>query len=183
MSRVGRMPVPVPSGVEVKLDGNLFSAKGRLGTMNVDVPQGMTVDIQGSEITVTRRSDSKPHRSLHGLTRSLVNSAIVGVHEGFSKKLEIIGVGYRAELKGKSLIMHLGFSHPITFEPLDGIEFEVPDNTHVVVKGRDKQAVGQVASEIRGKRPPEPYKGNGVKYDGEHIRRKAGKTAASLGAF
>ncbi len=177
MSRIGRMPVPLPGGVDVKLEGSLFTAKGPLGELKVDVPEGMAVDVGEKEINVTRASESKEHRSLHGLTRSLVNSAIVGVREGFSKKLEIVGVGYRAEMKGKDLVLHLGFSHPVTIGQPAGIDFETPEPTKITVKGIDKQQVGQWAANIRGHRPPEPYKGKGVKYEGEVIRRKAGKTA------
>jgi large subunit ribosomal protein L6 len=171
------MPVPVPSGVTVALDSGVFRAKGPRGELEVKVPQGMVVEVGGEKVMVSRPSDSKQHRSLHGLTRSLVNSAVVGVSEGFSKALEIVGVGYRAEMKGKTLVLHVGYSHPITVEPPAGVEIETPD-ANIVVKGADKQAVGQVAADIRAHRPPEPYKGKGVKYQGEHIRRKAGKTAA-----
>jgi large subunit ribosomal protein L6 len=178
MSRIGRLPVPVPSGVDVKLDNGVFRAKGKLGELAVNVPRDIGVEISGNEVNVTRPTDQKNHRSLHGLTRTLINSAVVGVSEGFQKNLEIVGVGYRAELKGKSLVMHLGYSHPHTVEAPEGITFEVPEPTKVSIKGPDKQAVGQVAANIRSLRPPEPYKGKGVKYAGEHIRRKAGKAAA-----
>jgi large subunit ribosomal protein L6 len=178
MSRIGKMPVPVPSGVTVSLSDGVFAAKGPLGDLEVDVPEGMTLDIGDAEIVVSRPSDSKPHRSLHGLTRSLVNSAVLGVSQGFSKTLEITGVGYRAEIKGKSLVLHLGYSHPIQMDPPPNVEFLTPDATHVVVKGIDKQVVGQLAADIRGCRPPEPYKGKGIRYQGEVVRRKAGKTAA-----
>ncbi len=179
MSRIGKMPVPLPGGVDVKLEGAVFTAKGPLGQLAVNLPIEMTVDLGEKEVNVTRPSDSKEHRSLHGLARSLVNSAVMGVSTGFSKSLEIVGVGYRAEMKGKDLVLHLGFSHPITMHPPKGVEFEAPAPTKVVVKGIDKQQVGQWAANIRGHRPPEPYKGKGVKYEGEVIRRKAGKTAAS----
>jgi large subunit ribosomal protein L6 len=172
------MPVPLPGGVDVKLEGSKLTAKGPLGQLEVKVPEGMTVDLGEKEITVTRASESKEHRSLHGLTRSMVNSAVVGVSTGFSKTLEIVGVGYRAEMKGKDLVLHLGYSHPVQVVPPAGLEFEAPEPTKVVVKGIDKQQVGQWAANIRGYRPPEPYKGKGVKYEGEVIRRKAGKTAA-----
>jgi large subunit ribosomal protein L6 len=178
MSRIGKMPVPVPKGVTATLDGSTFRAKGPLGEMKVDVPQGTSVEIADGEIRVKRESDSKQHRSLHGLSRSLVNSAVVGVSQGYSRTLEIIGVGYRGELKGKNLVLHLGYSHPITVTPPAGIDLVTPDPTHVVVKGVNKQAVGQIAANIRALRPPEPYKGKGVKYAEETIRRKAGKTAA-----
>jgi large subunit ribosomal protein L6 len=155
-----------------------LTAKGPLGELTVRTPGEMSVVLDQEEIRVERPSDSKTHRSLHGLTRTLIHSAVVGVSEGFEKKLEITGVGYRAEMKGKNLVLHLGYSHPITMEPSKGVEFQAPEPTKVLVKGADKQAVGQLAAEIRSKRPPEPYKGKGVKYEGEHIRRKAGKTAA-----
>ena len=177
MSRIGRLPVPVPSGVTVKLEKGLLTTKGPLGELSVRLSDEMNVTVDDGEIRVERPSDSKTHRSLHGLTRSLVNSAVVGVAQGFEKKLEITGVGYRAELKGKNLVLNLGFSHPITVEPPAGIEFQVPEPTKISIKGADKQAVGQVAAEVRAHRPPEPYKGKGVRYEGEHIRRKAGKTA------
>jgi large subunit ribosomal protein L6 len=178
MSRIGKLPVPVPGGVTVKLERGVFSAKGPLGELMVKVPRGIGVAIEGAEVLVTRPSDSKPHRSLHGLTRSLLNSAVLGVSQGFSKTLEIVGVGYRAEMKGKALVLHVGYSHPVTMEPPAGIGFETPEPTKVVVKGADKVAVGQMAADVRSKRPPEPYKGKGIKYQGEQIRRKAGKTAA-----
>lgn len=178
MSRVGKLPVTVPGGVQVKLEGGVFTAKGPKGELSVAVPAEIRVAIAEGEVRVERPSESKTHRSLHGLTRSLVNSAVVGVSAGFQKTLEIVGVGYRAEMKGKTLVMQLGYSHPITIEPPVGIEFETPEPTKVVVKGADKQRVGQVAAEIRARRPPEPYKGKGVKYEGEQVRRKAGKTAA-----
>jgi len=178
MSRIGRLPVPVPTGVTVKLESGVFTAKGKLGELSLKVHRDLTVDVGESEVVVTRPTDQKLHRSLHGLTRTLINSAIVGVSEGFSKTLEIVGVGYRAELKGKDLVMNLGHSHPHTIQPAEGITFEVPEPTKVVIKGADKQKVGQVAADVRGLRPPEPYKGKGVKYQGEFIRRKAGKAAA-----
>jgi large subunit ribosomal protein L6 len=178
MSRIGKMPVPLPKGVTTALEGDEFRAKGPLGEMKVDIPKGMSLEIQAEEVLVKRDGDSKTMRSLHGLARSLVNSAVQGVSQGFSKTLEITGVGYRGEIKGKNLVLHLGYSHPITVVPPTGIELLTPDPTHVVVKGVDKQAVGQVAANIRGFRPPEPYKGKGVKCSNEVIRRKAGKTAA-----
>jgi large subunit ribosomal protein L6 len=178
MSRIGRLPVRVPASVTVAYRGGVFTAKGPLGELSMKIPPEMEVQVGEGEVRVLRPSDSKTHRSLHGLARSLVNSAVVGVSQGYSKSLEIVGVGYRAEKKGKALVMHLGYSHPITLDPPPGIEFETPEPTKVVVKGADKQAVGQMAADIRGQRPPEPYKGKGVKYAGEVIRRKAGKTAA-----
>jgi large subunit ribosomal protein L6 len=170
--------VPVPGGVDVKLEGETFTAKGPKGTLRVSIPPAIAVTIDDGEVRVTRPTDGKEHRSLHGLTRSMVHSAVVGVSAGFDRTLEIAGVGYRAEKKGNDLVLHLGYSHPITVVPPAGIEFETPEPTKVVVRGADKQVVGQVASDIRSKRPPEPYKGKGIRYEGEQIRRKAGKTAA-----
>ena len=179
MSRIGKLPVPVPDKVNVSLAERVFTAKGPNGELAVNLPADMLVEIGEGEITVKRPSDSKQHRSLHGLTRSLVNSAVVGVSVGFEKRLKIVGVGWRAELKGSNLVLHLGYSHPHSVEPRSGCSFETPDQTTVLVKGADKQAVGQIAAEIRSLRPPEPYKGKGVKYADEVIRRKAGKTAGS----
>jgi len=178
MSRIGRLPVVVPSGVDVSIARGRLTAKGKLGELSVDIHRDLKVELADGEITVQRPTDGKLHRSLHGLTRTLIHSAVVGVSQGFEKTLEIVGVGYRAEMKGKDLVMHLGYSHPHTIHPPEGITFEVPEPTKVVIKGADKQAVGQVAADVRGLRPPEPYKGKGVKYQGEHIRRKAGKAAA-----
>lgn len=168
----------MPSGVTVGMESGTFKAKGPLGELTVAVPSDMKVEIEGSTVEVVRSGETKENRSMHGLTRSLLNAAVVGVSSGYSKKLEITGVGYRAELKGTDLVLHLGYSHPITVHPPAGISFEVAEPTKLMVKGADKQAVGQVAAEIRGYRPPEPYKGKGVKYENEVIRRKAGKTAA-----
>ncbi len=176
MSRIGKLPVPVPSGVTVGVDQRVFRAKGPLGELAVTLPEGVTVNVDGS--TVKLAIDSVEHDPAHGLARTLVNSTVVGVSKGYSKSLDIVGVGYRAELKGKKLQLNIGHSHPHLIDPPDGISFEVPDQTRIVVKGCDKQAVGQVAADIRGLRPPEPYKGKGIKYVGEVIRRKAGKTAA-----
>ena len=176
MSRIGKLPVRIPSGVQVGVEQGVVRTKGPLGELSVDVPEGIAVSVGEGAIQVTVESeDSRP---LHGLTRTLVNSAVTGVSTGFSKTLEIVGVGYRAELKGKALSVNVGHSHPHLIEPPAGITFEVPEQTRIVVKGCDKQAVGQVAADIRALRPPEPYKGKGIKYAGETIRRKAGKTAA-----
>ena len=177
MSRIGKLPVPIPGGVTVKLDKGVLSAKGPLGELTVDVPREIGVAVEEGEVVVTRPSESKLHKSLHGLTRSLVNSAVLGVSSGFSKSLEIIGVGYRAEMKGKALVLHVGYSHPVTMDPPEGISFETPEATKVTVKGANKVVVGQIAANIRSQRPPEPYKGKGIKYEGEVIRRKAGKAA------
>ena len=177
MSRIGKQPIPVPSGVEVKIDGSTVTVKGPKGELTQTFSEEMTVKLEDGEITVTRPSDERTHRALHGLTRSLLANMVTGVSEGFSKNLEIVGVGYRAALKGSDLEMQLGFSHPVLVIAEPGITFEVPVPTKITVSGIDKQRVGQVASEIRRWRPPEPYKGKGVRYQGEHVRRKLGKAA------
>lgn len=177
MSRIGRAPIAVPAGVTVTIaDGNAVTVKGPLGELKEQFSPVLTIAQEGSTITVSRPNDEKENRALHGLTRTLLNNMIVGVTQGFSKKLEIVGVGYRAEKQGNKLVLGLGYSHPVIFEEKDGVKFELPDNTTIIVKGIEKQAVGQVAAVIRSKRPPEPYLGKGVKYAGERIRRKAGKT-------
>ncbi len=173
------MPVEVPKGVDARMSGSALEVKGSKGTLTLNVHPAMTVKVEDGSITVERPSDAKEHRSLHGLTRSLVANMVEGVTDGFEKKLEIVGVGYRAEKKATGLTLHLGFSHTIDYPAPEGIDLEVPTQTQVVVRGADKQLVGQVAAEIRGFRPPEPYKGKGVRYAGEQIRRKAGKTAGA----
>lgn len=177
MSRIGGRPVEVPSGVEVSLAAGTIQVKGPKGTLSRIVHPEIAVDVSDGMISVSRPSDQKRHRSLHGLTRSLIANMVMGVTEGFTKSLEIQGVGYRAEKKGKGITLHLGFSHPVEYEIPEGIEIEVPSPTQVLIRGADKETVGQVAAEIRGIRPPEPYKGKGVRYSGEQVRRKAGKTA------
>ena len=176
MSRIGRKEITVPAGVEVKLNNNIITVKGPKGTLERELHRNMIVTVEGNTITVARPNDDKMNRSLHGLTRTLVENMVVGVTEGYSKKLEIVGVGYKAQKTGKSLVLNLGHSHTITFNEDDNITFEVPDSSTIIVKGYDKQLVGAIAAQIRAKRPPEPYLGKGVKYTGEHIRRKAGKT-------
>ena len=177
MSRIGRAPIAVPAGVTVTIaDGNVVTVKGPLGELTQKFASVLTIAQEGNTLTVTRPNDEKENRALHGLTRTLLNNMIVGVKDGFSKKLEIVGVGYRVEKQGAKLVLGLGYSHPVIFEEKDGVKFEVPDATTIIVKGIDKQAVGQVAAVIRSKRPPEPYLGKGIKYEGERIRRKAGKT-------
>ncbi len=177
MSRIGRAPITVPAGVSVTVgDNNLITVKGPKGELTYQAPAGMTVEANGTEIKVSRPDDEAANRSLHGLTRTLINNMIVGVSTGYTKKLEIVGVGYRAAKEGKRLVLNLGHSHPIYFEETDRVQFDVPDANTVIVKSFDKQTCGQIAAEIRSKRPPEPYHGKGVKYEGEHIRRKAGKT-------
>lgn len=177
MSRIGRAPITVPAGVDVKVDtGNLVTVKGPLGTLTQQLNGEMKINKDGETITIERPSDEKDHRALHGLTRTLLNNMVAGVKDGFQKTLEINGVGYRAVKAGKTLTLSLGYSHPIVFEEENGISFETPNQNTIIVKGIDKQAVGQIAAEIRKKRPPEPYLGKGVKYANERIRRKAGKS-------
>ena len=179
MSRIGRAPIDIPAGVTVKVDeSNLVTVKGPKGELYRNIHQDIKVNVEGAVITVTRPSDDKTHRSLHGLSRSLIHNMVVGVTEGFTKNLEINGVGYRAQKQGKNLNLSLGFSHPVVVEPPEGITFEVPSATAITVSGIDKEKVGQIAAEIRGFREPEPYKGKGIKYAGEHIRRKEGKAGA-----
>ena len=177
MSRIGRAPIAVPAGVVVTIaDGNVVTVKGPLGELTQSFHNELTITLDGATLTVTRPNDEKENRALHGLTRTLLANMVEGVTKGFEKKLEIVGVGYRAEKQGTKLNLGLGYSHPVVFEEANGIKFEVPDTTTIIVKGIDKQAVGQMAAVIRAKRPPEPYLGKGIKYAGEHIRRKAGKT-------
>ena len=177
MSRLGRAPIAVPAGVTVTIaDGNVVTVKGPLGELKQTFSANLTIAQEGDNLVVTRPNDEKENRALHGLTRTLLNNMVVGVTAGFQKKLEIVGVGYRVEKQGTKLNLGLGYSHPVVFEEGNGVKFDVPDNTTIIVKGIDKQAVGQIAAVIRSKRPPEPYLGKGVKYSGEKIRRKAGKT-------
>ena len=179
MSRIGRMPITVPAGVEVTVaEGNLVTVKGPKGTLTKKLHPDMIIEREGAEISVKRPTDGKAHRSLHGLTRTLLHNMIVGVHETYKKELEINGVGYRAAKEGKNLVMNLGYSHPVTVPEEDGITIEVPAPNKIVIIGCDKQQVGQFAAEVREKRPPEPYKGKGIKYVDEVIRRKVGKTGA-----
>ena len=177
MSRIGKKPIPVPAGVEVSINGTEVTVKGPKGQLTKTFYELLTIEQEGNEIVVTRPDDTRTSRAMHGLTRSLLNNMVIGVSEGFTKKLELQGVGYRVALKGKNLEFSLGFSHPVIVEPEDGISFEVPDNTHILVKGIDNQRVGQVAADIRFLRPPEPYKGKGIRYDGEVVRRKLGKAS------
>ena len=179
MSRIGRAPITVPAGVEVKVDeNNHITVKGPKGTLERDLVPQMNIEIDAGVIRVTRPDDSKENRSLHGLTRTLVDNMVVGVTQGFEKKLEINGVGYRAVKEGKNLVLNIGYSHQVTVSENDDIQIDVPDANHVVIKGIDKQKVGQFAADVRSKRPPEPYKGKGIKYDYEVVRRKEGKTGA-----
>ena len=177
MSRIGRTPIAVPAGVEVKVaEGNVVTVKGPKGTLTETFNSRMTIEVNGAEVLVKRPTDEKEDRAVHGLTRTLLNNMVVGVTNGYSKKLEITGVGYRAQKQGKTLLLNLGYSHNVTFEEFDDITFDVPSQTEIIVSGINKQTVGQIAAQIREKRPPEPYLGKGIKYEGEHIRRKAGKT-------
>ncbi len=179
MSRIGRKPIPIPSGVECKIQGSHVTIKGPKGELQRDCHPNMKIEMAEGQVLVTRPSDSRTNRSLHGLTRTLINNMVVGVSAGYMKQLNIVGVGYKVELKGKNLVMQLGYSHPINYPSPDGIEFEVDSKANTIkVKGINKETVGQTSAEIRKFRPPEPYKGKGVMYAGEHIRRKAGKTAA-----
>ena len=177
MSRIGREPITVPAGVTVTVAaGNVVTVKGPLGELTQSFNTALTIAQEGDKIIVSRPNDEKENRALHGLTRTLVNNMVVGVTKGYEKKLEIVGVGYRVEKQAGKIVLGLGYSHPVIFEEANGVKFECPDSTTILVKGIDKQAVGQVAAVIRSKRPPEPYLGKGVKYTGEKIRRKAGKT-------
>ena len=177
MSRIGREPIAVPAGVNVTIaDGNVVTVKGPLGELKQTFNANLTIAQEGDKLIVTRPNDEKENRALHGLTRTLLNNMVVGVTKGFEKKLEIVGVGYRVEKQNGKIVLGLGYSHPVVFEEENGVKFDVPDATTVIVKGINKQAVGQMAAVIRSKRPPEPYLGKGIKYSGERIRRKAGKT-------
>lgn len=175
MSRIGKKPVTIPAGVEVKVDGTTVTVKGPKGTLTQEVHPNMTINIEGSELTVTRPNDNKENRALHGLTRSLIANMVEGVTDGFKKTLQVNGVGYRVAKQGKTLVMNLGFSHQVNVDEIDGITIDVPDANTIVISGADKQKVGQFAAEVREKRPPEPYKGKGIKYADEVIRRKEGK--------
>ena len=175
MSRIGKKPIVIPAGVDVKLDGTTITVKGPKGTLTRELHPNITVEIEGNVINVSRPNDNKENRSLHGLTRTLISNMVIGVNETYKKELEVNGVGYRASKQGKDLVLNLGFSHPVIMPEIEGITVEVPSPNLVVITGADKQKVGQFAAEVREKRPPEPYKGKGVKYAGEYIRRKEGK--------
>ncbi|NLU23949.1 MAG: 50S ribosomal protein L6 [Clostridiales bacterium] len=179
MSRIGRMPITVPAGVEVTVAaGNVITVKGPKGTLTQSVCPEMTITQEENVVTVARLSDDKEHRALHGTTRALIHNMVTGVSEGFKKELEINGVGYRAAKEGKNLVMNLGYSHQVIVSEVDGSTIDVPAQNKIVISGPDKHQVGQFAAEVREKRPPEPYKGKGIKYVDEHIRRKVGKTGA-----
>jgi large subunit ribosomal protein L6 len=177
MSRIGRAPIPVPSGVEVTIEPERVSVSGPKGSLSERIPRDITVARDADQIRVTRPTDRGDHRALHGLTRTLVANMVTGVTDGYEKRLEIQGVGYRAQMKGRDLELALGFSHPVNIAAPEGIEFEVPQPTRVIVRGISKQQVGEVAANIRKQRPPEPYKGKGIRYEGEQVARKVGKRA------
>ena len=176
MSRIGRMPIAIPAGVTVEVaENNKVTVKGPKGTLERVLPTEMEITVEGAEVIVKRPNDLKKMKSLHGLTRTLINNMVVGVTEGYEKKLEVNGVGYRAAKQGKDLVLNIGFSHQVIMPEIDGISIEVPNPNKIVISGPDKQMVGQFAAEVREKRPPEPYKGKGIKYVDEHVRRKEGK--------
>jgi large subunit ribosomal protein L6 len=177
MSRIGKQPIPVPDGVTVNIETSLVRVHGPKGELSEAIPRDITVEQEDTQILVKRPTDRPNHRALHGLTRSLIFNMVHGVTQGYSKTLEIQGVGYRAQARGRDLELALGYSHPVPIKAPDGIEFEVPLPTRIVVKGIDKQLVGEVAANIRKKRPPEPYKGKGIRYEGEYVARKVGKRA------
>lgn len=179
MSRIGKLPVPIPEGVDVKIDGRTVSAKGSRGELSRQFSDRVTLKVDEARIVVGRVDDSRESRAHHGLARALVNNMVVGVSDGYSKTLKIVGVGYRANSKGKGIELQVGFSHSVKVEPVDGISLDVPDQTTIVIGGIDKQLVGQVAANIRKVRPPEPYKGKGIRYEDEYVRRKAGKAGVS----
>jgi large subunit ribosomal protein L6 len=181
MSRVGKYPVPIPEGVQAEVTGNVIKVKGPKGELTRKLHPDMTVEVEGALIRVKRPSEAKLHKSLHGLTRTLIANMVHGVSIGYSKNLEIEGVEYRAELKGKTLVLSLGLAHLVRYEPREGITIVVPDPKKISISGIDKEKVGQTAAEIRGFRPPEPYKGKGIRYAGEPVRHKAGKTAVGTG--
>ena len=178
MSRIGRAPIVLPAGVEVKVDGQHVTVKGPKGELSMNAAPSIKVEVNDGVVHVSRPDDAKENRSLHGLTRSLVNNMVIGVSEGFKKTLEVNGVGYRAAKEGKNLVLNIGYSHQVIVPETEDIQIEVPGPNQIVIKGIDKQKVGQFAAEVRGKRPPEPYKGKGIKYDYEVVRRKEGKTGA-----
>lgn len=176
MSRIGKKPVVIPAGVTVELNGTTATVKGPKGELTRELSPIIKLEIADNEITFTRPNDAKENRSIHGTTRSVVANMIEGVSTGFKKELELIGVGYRAQKQGNKLVLNVGLSHPVEFEPSEGVDFEVPSNTQIIVQGFNKEKVGELAANIRGVRPPEPYKGKGIRYVGEFVRRKEGKT-------
>ncbi len=181
MSRIGKLPIAIPNGVEVKIDGNVVNVKGPKGTLVKDFHPDINISVEENQVVVTRPSDEPLHRSLHGLTRTLLANMVQGVTQGFSKSLDLIGVGYRAAKQGTKLVLTVGKSHPVEIEPFQGLEIEVPAPTKIIVRGMDKEMIGALAANIRSVREPEPYKGKGIKYEGEVIRRKVGKTGGKKG--
>jgi len=177
MSRIGKKPIAIPAGVEVKINGSEVTVKGPKGELKDTFNADISIVMENNEIVVSRPTDNKEHRALHGLTRTLIANMVEGVANGYKKELEVNGVGYRAQKQGNNLVMNLGYSHQVIMPEVDGITVEVPNNNSIIISGADKQKVGQFAAEVREKRPPEPYKGKGIKYVGEHIRRKEGKAA------
>ncbi|HHW60699.1 MAG TPA: 50S ribosomal protein L6 [Syntrophomonadaceae bacterium] len=175
MSRIGKKPISLPSGVEAKIEGNTVTIKGPKGTLTQQLPEEITLKQEDNQLVAERPSESKQHRALHGLTRALVANMVEGVTKGFEKKLELVGVGYRAQMQGNKLVINIGYSHPVEIDPPEGIEFEVPAPNKITVKGIDKQLVGNTTAHIRAVRKPEPYKGKGIRYEDEVVRRKAGK--------
>lgn len=178
MSRVGKQPIPIPEGVEISVEGRKVIVKGPKGVLEREIHPGFTLEREDGSVKLIRPDDSKSTRAFHGLYRSLINNMVLGVTEGFQKKLEIVGIGYRAERRGRGVTLMLGFAHPIFFVPPEGVEVKVETPTNLVIEGTDKELVGQVAAKIRSFKPPEPYKGKGIRYEGEHVRRKAGKAAS-----
>jgi large subunit ribosomal protein L6 len=176
VSRIGRKPISLPKDVEFKMEGNVVTIKGAKGSLTQEIPSDITVELEDGQLMVSRPSDNKQHRAFHGLSRALIANMVEGVTNGFEKKLELVGVGYRAQMQGSKLVLSIGFSHPVEIEAPEGIQFEVPAVTKITVKGIDKQLVGNTAAHIRAIRKPEPYKGKGIKYENETIRRKAGKS-------
>ncbi|WP_042453982.1 50S ribosomal protein L6 [Neobacillus dielmonensis] len=176
MSRVGKKPIEIPAGVTVTVNNSAVTVKGPKGELSRTFNPDITINVEENVVTITRPSDNKEHRALHGTTRAVIANMVEGVSKGFEKNLELIGVGYRAQKQGKKLVLNVGYSHPVEIEPEDGLEIEVPANTKISVKGTDKERVGALAANIRGVRPPEPYKGKGIRYEGEYVRRKEGKT-------
>lgn len=183
MSRVGKAPIPIPDKITVTIDGQLVTIKGPKGELAQEIHPEMSVAVEDNKIKVGRPSDQKRHRALHGLTRALLNNVVVGVTEGYKITLELVGVGYRAEMKGRMMVLSLGYSHPILVDPPEGVTLDAPPKSaKIIVEGIDKQLVGEVAAKIRAFRKPEPYKGKGIRYQGEHVRSKAGKAAVGSGA-
>lgn len=178
MSRIGKKPISLPAGVKVMVDGNIVTVQGPKGTLVQTLPEGIGITQEDNQVLVQKADDNKQQRAFHGLTRALIANMVEGVTNGFEKKLELVGVGYRAQMQGKKLVISIGFSHPVEIDAPEGIEFEVPAPTRITVKGINKQLVGNTAAHIRAIRKPEPYKGKGIKYENEHIRRKAGKAGA-----